>query len=347
MDTNLAESKLAYHGLETKSTGTDGISENSGKAEAGQVKSLIRTFLEDIGFDRSIRVVKDDEMKDAVLRYFKSLDGGEEIEKSIQNTLHASLNYAYHGYTSLPFQVRVLVAIQFVYMFIVDDVAEEFIEDLQAFGQRFILNQSHNHPILAALDSHLRNLSDYYGPYCHSEITRGMLDYINGRVIEYKIDQTNFKFSSDSRLMPMALRTKVGGAEFMVHLLFPNSLFPEEEYVMRYFPITLELALTINFTNDILSYYKEFCLADERGNFVANFADTHNVQHLDVLQYLTSYTPGLTKSAYKQLQNSPSLLAVVKNFIQGMILLFTAHRRYRLVELFEDEQYLLPYDADA
>ena len=136
MDTKLVESKLAYHGLETKSTSTDRISGNSGKAEAGQVKPLIRTFLEDIGFDRSIRVVKDDEMKDAVLRYFRSLDGGEEIEKSIQNTLHASLNYAYHGYTGLPFQVRVLVAIQFVYMFIVDDVAEEFMEDLQAFGQR-------------------------------------------------------------------------------------------------------------------------------------------------------------------------------------------------------------------
>lgn len=94
--------------------------------------------------------------------------------------------------------------------------------------------------------------------------------------------------------MPMFLRTKVGGAEIMVHLLYPNSIFPEEEYVMQYFPVTLELVLFIDFTNDILSYYKEFCLDDERGNFVANFADTHHVQHLDVLRYLTSYTPGVS-----------------------------------------------------
>jgi hypothetical protein len=89
----------------------------------------------------------------------------------------------------------------------------------------------------------------------------------------------------------MFLRTKVGGAEILVHLLYPKAIFPEDEYVIQYFPAIQELVLFIDFANDILSYYKEFCLDDEKGNFVANFADTHNIQHLDVLKYLTSYTP--------------------------------------------------------
>ncbi|KAJ5873139.1 hypothetical protein N7455_003682 [Penicillium solitum] len=219
----------------------------------------------------------------------------------------------------------------------------------EAFGLHmdYYLTQHHKHPILTGLDSHLRNLSNYHGPYCHSVMIKGMLDYINGRVVEHRIKQSNFKFSSESRLMPMCLRTKVGGAEIMIHFLYPNSVFPEEEYVMQYFPITLELVLFIDFTNDILSYYKEFCLNDETGNFVANFADAHHVQHLDVLRYLTSYTPAVTKSAYEQLRDSSSLLALVRNFTQGMIMLFTAHRRYHLVELFADEQYLPPYNEDA
>jgi Trichodiene synthase (TRI5). len=139
--------------------------------------------------------------------------------------------------------------------------------DIQLYADllSFTLNQHHKHPILAGLDSHIRNLSDYYGPYCHSVMIKGMLDYINGRVVEHKIKQSNFNFS-ESRLMPMFLRTKVGGAEIMIHFLYPNSVFPEEEYVMRYFPVTLELVLFIDFTNDILSYYKEFCLDDETGN---------------------------------------------------------------------------------
>ncbi|OQE82748.1 hypothetical protein PENNAL_c0035G00775 [Penicillium nalgiovense] len=356
MDSLLAETQFIYHGFPTKSTDTE-TCVDSGKAqdgkaeaEADRIKSLVRTFLEDIGFDRSIRINKDHEMKVAVWQHFKSLDLGEKIENSIQKTLDPSVDTAYHGYTSLPFQVRVLAAIQFMYMFLLDDVAVEFLEDLEAFGQKFIPNQPHQHPLFTGLDSHLRNLSHYYGPYCHSVITKCMLDYTNGTVVEfkmYKASQSNFKPSPDLRLMPMYLRTKIGGAEILLHLLFPNSVFPEEEYAMQYFPVTLELVLAIDFTNDILSYYKEFCVGDEQGLFVANLADTHHVQHLDILQYLTNYTPGVTNSAYKQLRNSPSLLAVVKNFMQGMIMLFTAHRRYHLVELFADEQYLLPYDTDA
>jgi hypothetical protein len=123
MDSILAESKLTYHGLRMTSTDTDETGVNLGRAQTDQIKSLIRTFLEDIGFDRSIRVVKDHEMKIIVWQYFQSLHLGEKNEKSVQQTPDPSVNFAYHGYTSLPFQVRVLGAIQFLYMFLVDDMA--------------------------------------------------------------------------------------------------------------------------------------------------------------------------------------------------------------------------------
>jgi hypothetical protein len=140
MDTLLAETQFVYHGFQTKSTGTetcvDSGKAQDKKAEADRIKSLVRTFLEDIGFDRSIQIHKDHEMKVAVWQHFKSLDLGEKIEKSIQKTLDPSVDTAYHGYTSLPFQVRVLAAIQFMYMFLLDDVAVEFLEDLEAFSQK-------------------------------------------------------------------------------------------------------------------------------------------------------------------------------------------------------------------
>lgn len=98
----------------------------------------------------------------------------------------------------------------------------------------------------------------------------------------------------------MFLRTKVGGAEILIHMLWPKKLFPEEQTVMRYFPAIAELVLFIDFTNDILSYYKEFVLDDEKGNFVSNFAITHHMQHSDVLRNLSAYTPevGLPMIAY-------------------------------------------------
>ena len=105
------------------------------------------------------------------------------------------------------------------------------------------------------------------------------------------MEKAQFKFPPSSRLMPMFLRTKVGAAETMVSMLFPQAAYPEEEHLMRYLPVVAELIMFTDMTNDILSYYKEFVLRDEKTNFVANFAETHDMSHLDVLRHLVSYAP--------------------------------------------------------
>ncbi|ODM14737.1 hypothetical protein SI65_02314 [Aspergillus cristatus] len=232
-------------------------------------------------------------------------------------------------------------------MFLVDDIAEHFMDDLRCFAQNFILKNPHNHPLLRNFDSHLRYMARYYGPYCHSTIIKSLFDYVNGRILEHEMEQTQFKFPTSSRLMPMFLRTKVGAAEILVSMMWPKAVFPEETYLMRYFPAIGELVIFIDFTNDILSYYKEFVIREEKGNFVANFAETHSMSHLEVLRHMASYTPQVINSVYHMLQGQEELLKQVQTFVNGWIMLCTAHRRYYLVELFEDEGYLPPYDEDA
>lgn len=55
----------------------------------------------------------------------------------------------------------------------------------------------------------------------------------------------------------------------------------------------------------------------------------------------------MINSVYHMLQGQEELLKQVQTFVNGWIMLCTAHRRYYLVELFEDEEYLPPYDEDA
>jgi hypothetical protein len=136
MDPIHAESNFAYHGLQTKSAGNNETDVIKGMAQTDQVKSLIRTFLEDIKFDRSSPFIKDHQMEVAVWQYFKSLNLGQKMENSVQRTLKLSVTFTHQAYTALPFDIRVLCAIQFLYMFLVDDVAEVFMSDLQAFGQK-------------------------------------------------------------------------------------------------------------------------------------------------------------------------------------------------------------------
>lgn len=112
------------------------------------------------------------------------------------------------------------------------------------------------------------------------------------------MEEKEFAFPPTARLMPMFLRTKVGAAEVLVSMMFPKAAFPEETYLMQYFPAVHDLVLWIDFTNDIMSYYKEFVIREENGNFVANFAATHDMSHLDVLRHLVGYAPQVWFSSH-------------------------------------------------
>lgn len=120
-----AESTFAYHGLET-----------NGIAHAEVVKSLIKQFLESVHFDRNLPFIKDRELESAVWTYFKSLNMGAKTEEVVQKALKLSVTLTHQAYTNLPFENKVLCAVQILYMFLVDDIAEYFMDDLRCFCQK-------------------------------------------------------------------------------------------------------------------------------------------------------------------------------------------------------------------
>ncbi|KAF7715295.1 Trichodiene synthase [Penicillium ucsense] len=326
------ESAFAYHGLDTGQT-----------SDRDVIKSLIKSFLEDVNFDRHGPLVIDAELEAAVWAYFKSQNLGQKVDEAVRSVLKLSVTLTINAYQSLPFENKVLCAIQFLYMFLVDDIAISFIEELRSFCQNFTLNNDHHQPLLNGFDKHLRYLGRFYGPYCHSTIIKSTFDYVNGRIIEHEMEKAQFKFSAETRLMPMFLRTKVGAAEILISLLWPKAAYPEREHLIRFFPVVQELIIFTDFTNDILSYYKEFVIDQETGNFVANFSETHGMSHVDVLKHLTKYTPKVLRSVHEILRDRHDMQKIIKDYINGWIVLCTSHRRYRLVELFADEGYLPSY----
>lgn len=127
MSTVRAESTFAYHGLDTvKFTDT----------ETEVVKSLIKNFLEDVKFDRAKPLIKDPELEAAVWTYFKSQNLGQKTEKAVHDVLKLSTTLTLQAYTSLPFENKVLCAVQCLYMFLVDDIALSFLEELRHFCQK-------------------------------------------------------------------------------------------------------------------------------------------------------------------------------------------------------------------
>ena len=126
------ETTFAYHGLQT----------TPDSSQTGQVKFLIKSFLEGVNFDRSTPFIKDHHLERAVWDYFKAQRFDEKTENAVKKTLKLSVTLTHQAYTDLPFDIRVLCAAQFLYMFLVDDIAEEFMDELQAFGQKCVSSSS-------------------------------------------------------------------------------------------------------------------------------------------------------------------------------------------------------------
>lgn len=122
----VAETTFAYHGLPTSPQ----------MAQTDQVKFLIRTFLEGIQFDRTTPFLKDHELEQAVWKYFQGQSLDNKSMTAVRKTLKLSVTLTHQAYTAHPFKIKVLCAAQFLYMFLVDDIAEEFMVELQSFGQK-------------------------------------------------------------------------------------------------------------------------------------------------------------------------------------------------------------------
>lgn len=120
-----AETIFAYHGLQT-----------NGVAHVEVVKSLIKEFLESVHFDRSLPFIKDRELESAVWTYFKSLNMGAKTEAAVQKALKLSVTLTHQAYTNLHFENKVFCAVQILYMFLVDDIADEFMDELRCFCQK-------------------------------------------------------------------------------------------------------------------------------------------------------------------------------------------------------------------
>lgn len=130
MATLQGESTIGYHGLETQTP------DAAKSAQIEQVQIIIKKFLDDIQFDRSTPFIKNRDLEVAVWDYFSNLFMGQDIERKVQKRLKISVTSIHQAYTSLPFDIKVASSAHVLYMFLVDDIAEEFIEDLQIFNQK-------------------------------------------------------------------------------------------------------------------------------------------------------------------------------------------------------------------
>ena len=147
-------------------------------------------------------------------------------------------------------------------------------------------------------------------------VIKTTIEFVEGTNVE---NDFNEFVPVDALRFPRYLRTKTGFAETYAHAIFPNDTFPEEKYRKLYLPALPALCDIIDFTNDILSFYKETIRSTERINYICNVAKSTGRTALQCLYDTSDAIENRVAEMRRILKPHPALLAHANDYLAAYI----------------------------
>lgn len=174
-------------------------------------------------------------------------------------------------------------------------------------------------------------MNKYLGSYGSSIVIKSTIEFVESTKIENEFNQC---MPENAVRFAHYFRLKTGVPETFAHFIFPNDMFPEHQYRKFYLPAMPALCDIVNFTNDVLSFYKESIRGSERANYICNVAKTTGKSALQCLYDLNDGIEHCVAEVRRILQPHPALLAHANDYLTGSIgWHFYATSRYHLDEI--------------
>lgn len=147
-------------------------------------------------------------------------------------------------------------------------------------------------------------------------VIKTTIEFIEGTNVE---NDFNEFVPMNAVRFPRYLRVKTGFAETYAHAIFPNDIFPENEFRKFYLPALPVLCDLIDFINDMLSFYKETIRGNERINYICNIAKSSGKTALQCLYDTSDVIENRVAEVRRILKPHPALLAHANDYLAGYI----------------------------
>ncbi|KAF9556483.1 terpenoid synthase, partial [Agrocybe pediades] len=162
-------------------------------------------------------------------------------------------------------------------------------------------------------------------------IVLSSIDFINGNLLEQMPNIQDMKINTASASWPYFLRRRSGTS-----LPFAFMLFPKEVNIdlAVYIQVVEDMTIFTDFTNDILSFYKEY-LEGEQHTYVYNRAAVTQRSVEDALKDVVEETVQAHRRVIQVLESSGNTIAldIWRKFANGLMGFHFTSKRYRLHEL--------------
>lgn len=304
----------------------------------GNCVLIINRFLQDICY-RCPDIPFDYTLKSRVEGMMKAHGLSAELIARIQPYTDTGVNIAINCYAHTSQEVQDIVALFTSYAITIDDLGYEFLDEKKRCVSQLLRGEPQTNVILRAIFQCLADSSPVFGQFGGDMIAKSTVDFVCGCYLELEredlLRKNNKKataITSHKTTPEFAkyLRIKTGVAEAYAFFLFPENLFLEDQFLHAYLPAIPHIATYFEYTNDLLSFYKE---AHEQANLISNHAKSENVSTFESLELIRKKTVETFHTINEILSPNKALQEPIEQFMHGYVTYHFCSRRYRLSEL--------------
>ncbi|KAG1794416.1 terpenoid synthase [Suillus plorans] len=209
-----------------------------------------------------------------------------------------------------------------------DMIKAEDLVHLYRFNERFMNCQPQGHPVMNALDELLREVACHYPAPVSNLIVTSSLDFMTSSLLDNETKDMPISLQAPS--YPEYSRLLSGISTTYGLCIFPSTL-PLREYVQ----CIPDLAIVINHTNDILSYYKEE-IDCETVNYLSLMAASRALTKQDALSALIEKTVRAHHNVLEFLRPRPVAYDAYVAFFDGYVKFHATLKRYKLEEVMSE-----------
>ncbi|KAF8249234.1 terpenoid synthase [Wilcoxina mikolae CBS 423.85] len=313
---------------------------------AAEFSPVLRDALKSLNYDPSREIGGADTQRliDAMETKFKFKRWRPDAAK-LNRWVHGAAAAADMWYPGHPYETKEYIATAIALYGTLEDAfqypspAKSLMDDLPLLMQHFGNPRNiPTYPEMFVFNRFMREETPkHFGPYATGAIMKSIFDYFLGCIAEKQYLKNIAAKKSSLRFVPH-LRRKVGCSEMFTHMLFPEALFPEAEYLHRYLPIVPDNMTLVDSINDVLSFYKESVVGGEENNYIMGYARREGCSPLEVVRDLCEQQEALKEDVRETMTGSDdagdeALLVRCEAFWEGYTAWHVQQKRYCLEEL--------------
>lgn len=226
-------------------------------------------------------------------------------------------------------EVQLAIGLFTAFCIEVEDLGDICVEEIRSFRENMILGKPQL-PLLQSCAALPSLFDQHYNKFSADKITTGLIGFMGSCVLEF--EGSDFGALESSPKFPNYFRVMTGLAEPYTFFTLQKDFFTPEtlKLLIQAAPDIMDYT---DHVNDLLSFYKESIVSDDRNNYIYQQAIAQRTTVHEVLWNLVRQIMGYIDNINRTISTNPTLCKFIDAYLRGFIGFHMDIPRYRLSEL--------------